>query len=92
MNQENIKGLVSAGFGVSLVLEASLGSSIPDVAYLEVRDGTGANRISFSAHWRGDNHNPALSNFITLLEERYPSPAGFDRHFAAPSQIPDPSQ
>ncbi|MBN9673702.1 LysR family transcriptional regulator [Roseibium aggregatum] len=76
VSQENIKGLVSAGFGVSLVLEASLGSSIPDVAYLEVRDGTGPSRISFSAHWRGDNDNPALANFIALLEERYPVPGG----------------
>ncbi|MBO9421639.1 LysR family transcriptional regulator [Labrenzia sp. R4_2] len=78
VSQENIKGLVSAGFGISLILEASLGSSFPGVSFLEVRDGTGANRISFSARWRSDNNNPALSNFIALLEERYPSPAGRD--------------
>ncbi len=78
VSQENIKGLVSVGFGISVILEASLGASFPGVSFLEVRDGTGANRISFSAHWRIDNDNPALANFIALLKERYPSPAGLD--------------
>ncbi|XHC14000.1 LysR family transcriptional regulator [Labrenzia sp. ac12] len=78
ISHENIKGLVSAGFGVSLILEASLGSSIPDVAYLEVRDGNGPSRLSFAAHWRSDNHNPVLANFIALLKERYPSPTDLD--------------
>lgn len=92
VSQENIKGLVSAGFGVSFTLEASLGSSFPDVAYLEVRDGNGPSRLGFSAHWRSDNNNPVLTNFIALLEERYPSPRPLDRRSAAPSQIRDPSQ
>ncbi len=92
VSQENMKGLVSAGFGTSLILEASLGSSFPDVACLEVRDGTGPSRLSFSAHWRSDNDNPALGNFIALLEERYPVPRNLVRHSAAPSQTHDPSQ
>jgi len=76
VSQENIKGLVSAGFGVSLILEASLGSSFPGVTSLEVRDGNGPSRLSFSAYWRSENDNPALANFIALLEERYPAPGG----------------
>lgn len=78
VSQENMRGLVSAGFGVSLVLEASLGSSFPSVTCLEVRDGTGPSRLSFSAHWRGDNDNPVLGNFIALLEDQYPAARHLD--------------
>ncbi|MBG6162774.1 DNA-binding transcriptional LysR family regulator [Labrenzia sp. EL_195] len=92
MGQENIKGLVGAGFGISLIIEAGLGATYPGAVYREVRDGNGPSRISYAAHWRGDNRNPTLSNFIALLEERYPSSRCLDlRHCAAPSQTPDPS-
>ena len=76
--RENIKSLFGAGFGVSLMADAGIGDNYPGVTYREIRDGNGPSRISYTAHWRGDNHNPALANFITLLKERYPSPAGFD--------------
>ncbi len=75
MSQENIKGLVGAGFGIGLIVEAGLGTTYPGVVCREIRDGNGPSRISYAAHWRGDNSNPALTNFIALLKERYPSPA-----------------
>ena len=78
VSEENIRNLVGAGFGVGLALETGLGAKIPGVTYLEVRDENGPSRISFSAHWRSNNNNPALANFIALLEERYPVPRKFD--------------
>jgi DNA-binding transcriptional LysR family regulator len=71
-----IKSLVAAGFGVSLMTEASLGGTFAGILYREVRDGGGPARIGYSAHWREDNDNPALATFLKLLGERYPLPAG----------------
>lgn len=70
-----IKSLVSIGFGVSLVTESDVGASFSGLIYRELRDGTGPSRIGYSAHWSGDNDNPALANFLKMLGERYPSPA-----------------
>jgi hypothetical protein len=39
-----------------------------------VRDGAEPARIGYSAHWREDNHNPALASFLKVLGERYPLP------------------
>jgi DNA-binding transcriptional LysR family regulator len=64
--------LVGAGFGITLLTEASAGATIAGVAYREVREGTELARISYSAHWRGDNQNPALASFLKVLGERYP--------------------
>jgi DNA-binding transcriptional LysR family regulator len=69
-----IKSLVSARFGVALVTESDIGASFLGLVYRELRDGTGASRIGYSAHWRADNENPALASFLKLLGERYPSP------------------
>jgi DNA-binding transcriptional LysR family regulator len=74
VSRESIKSLVDAGFGVSLITEASIGAILAGVTYREVRDGTGPSRIGYSAHWRADNENPALAGFLKLLRERYPSP------------------
>jgi len=73
ISRENIKSLVGAGFGVSLMCEACIGASYPGVAYREARDGNGPSRISYTAHWKSGNYNPALARFIALLQERYPS-------------------
>lgn len=75
VSRESINSLVGAGFGIGLTIEASLGSNFTGVTYREARDGTGPSRIGYSAHWRADNENPALENFLRLLGERYPSPA-----------------
>ncbi|KJC56174.1 LysR family transcriptional regulator [Bradyrhizobium sp. LTSPM299] len=71
----NIKSLVGAGFGVSLVTESDVGTSFPTLSYRELRDGTGPSRIGYSARWRADNDNPALASFLKMLGDRYPSPA-----------------
>ncbi|UPJ53879.1 LysR family transcriptional regulator [Bradyrhizobium sp. 200] len=70
-----IKSLISMGLGISLVMESETGASFAGLVYRELRDGAGSTRIGFSAHWRADNENPALDNFLNLLAERYPSPA-----------------
>jgi DNA-binding transcriptional LysR family regulator len=69
-----IKSLVSVGFGVCLVTESDIDASFSGLVYREIRDGTGPSRISYSAHWREDNANPALASFLKLLRQRYPSP------------------
>lgn len=70
-----IKSLISVGFGIGLVTESDVGASFAGLVYRELRDGTGPSRIGYSAHWRANNDNPALVNFLKLLGERYPSPS-----------------
>jgi DNA-binding transcriptional LysR family regulator len=72
----SIKSLIAAGFGLGLVTESDIGTRFPDLTYRELRDGAGPSRVGFFAHWRSGNDNPALANFLKLLEERYPLPAG----------------
>lgn len=67
---ENIKSLVGAGRGVSPMCEACMGASCAGVVYREAQDGNGSIRIGYRAYWRNENDNPALHNFIRLLEER----------------------
>jgi DNA-binding transcriptional LysR family regulator len=74
--RHTMQSLVSLGFGVGLVTESDIGSSLPGLIFRELRDGTGPSRIGFSAHWRAENDNAALAGFLALLKERYPSPAG----------------
>ncbi|MBG0792420.1 LysR family transcriptional regulator [Methylocystis sp. H62] len=72
VSPENIKSLVGAGRGVSIMCEASMGASHAGVVYREARDGNGSTRIGYRAYWRDGNENAALRNFIRLLEERCP--------------------
>ena len=67
----NLKSLVGAGFGVTLLTEASAGANFVGVVYRELRDGAEPARIGYSAHWRPDNQNPALTNILKILGERY---------------------
>jgi len=67
----NLKSLVGAGFGVTVLTEACAGASFPGVIYRELRDGAEPARIGYSAHWRADNQNPALANILRILGERY---------------------
>ncbi len=64
----------SVEFCVSLVAESVIGVTFAGLTYREVRDGTGPTQVNYSAHWRKDNDNPALANFLKLLSERYPLP------------------
>lgn len=75
VSRDTLKCLVSLGFGVGLVTESDIGSSLPGLIFRELRDGTGPSRIGYSAHWRAENDNAALAGFLALLRERYPSPA-----------------
>lgn len=72
VSPENIKSLVGAGRGISLMCEACMGVSHVGVVYREARDGNGSTRIGYRAHWQDGNDNSALRNFISLLEERCP--------------------
>jgi DNA-binding transcriptional LysR family regulator len=70
----SVEHLVGASFGLGLTLEASLATRPAGVVYKEIRDGTGSARIGLCANWREDNENPALTNFLKLLESRCPTP------------------
>lgn len=91
VSRENIKSLVGAGRGVSLMCEACMGASYAGVVYREARDGNGSARIGYRAYWRDGNDNPALRNFIRLLEERCPPVANGNGARGASSRSPDPS-
>ncbi|MER8942814.1 LysR substrate-binding domain-containing protein [Mesorhizobium sp. M0915] len=91
VSRESIMSLVGAGFGVSLVLEADIGTYYAGVVYRDVQDGNGPSRISYTAYWQSNNDNPALAHFLTLLEERYPLPSSRPTASAAPSRTPDQS-
>lgn len=71
-SRENIKSLVSGGFGVSLMCEDCVGASYVGLVYREARDGNGSTRVGYTAHWEENNDNPALMSFLKLLKERYP--------------------
>lgn len=91
VSPENIKSLVGTGRGVSLMCEASIGASFAGVVYREARDGNGTTRIGYCAYWKEYNDNPALRNFIRLLEERCPPVANGNGSRGGVSRTPDPS-
>ncbi|WP_137389605.1 LysR family transcriptional regulator [Rhodoligotrophos defluvii] len=72
VNAESLKSLVSAGHGVTVVCESCMGSTPPGTIFCEIRDGNGSTRVGFCAYWMARNENPALRNFIGVLEERCP--------------------
>lgn len=88
---ENIKSLVGAVRGVSLICEACMGATYAGVVYREARDGNGSTRIGYRAYWRAGNDNPALNNFIRLLEERCPPVANGSVNRGASSRTRDRS-
>lgn len=67
-----LKSLISMKLGLGLMLESDVGVRVPSIVFKELRDGTGAARVEFSAFWREANENPALAQFLRLLKERYP--------------------
>ncbi|WP_343034099.1 LysR family transcriptional regulator [Aurantimonas aggregata] len=91
VSPENIRNLVGAGRGVSLMCEACMGTSYAGVVYREARDANGSTRIGYRAYWRDGNENPALRNFIRLLEERCPPVANGNGARGASSRSLDPS-
>lgn len=73
VSRGNIKSVVSAGFGVSLMTESCIDANFAGLVYREAGEGTEQIRIGYSAHWREENDNPALASFLNLLRELYPS-------------------
>ena len=67
-----VLSLVSAEFGVLLMLEGATGVRFDNVTYREVHGIDGPTRLSFTAYWRETNGNPTLTPFITMLRQRYP--------------------
>jgi DNA-binding transcriptional LysR family regulator len=59
--------LVAAGRGISLHCEGSIQIAHPDLAALEIHDATGPTWMIYSACWRKDHANPALTSFLALL-------------------------
>jgi DNA-binding transcriptional LysR family regulator len=68
--------LVSAGWGIALMLEGATGTTFPGVIFREVHDVDGPTRLHFRACWRQTNTNPVLHSFLNLLRERYPDFSG----------------
>jgi DNA-binding transcriptional LysR family regulator len=92
VNAESLKSLVSAGRGITVVCESCMGSVPPGLVFRETRDGNGSTRVGFCAYWMPGNENPALRNFVRLLEERCP-PLGLStiEPRSPPGMKPDPS-
>ena len=74
VSRGSLWNLVGAGFGITLLTEATVGTNFVGVVYKDIRDTTEPTRIGYSAHWRVDNENPALASFLKVLSERYPLP------------------
>jgi DNA-binding transcriptional LysR family regulator len=70
---ESVISTVSIGRFVTLVTEASLGVTWPNLEFREIPDQGMTARLDFAVYWRSDNENPALKRFLKLLSERFPS-------------------
>ncbi|UFW91225.1 LysR family transcriptional regulator [Bradyrhizobium barranii] len=70
-----IHRLTSLGFGLSFILESDIATFGNNVVYRELHDEQGQVDVCFYAHWLPNNRNRALHTFLSLLTERYPSPA-----------------
>jgi DNA-binding transcriptional LysR family regulator len=66
VNREDVLNFVGMGAGVSLQCESAIVAGI-GVVFREVREGTMASRVGYSACWREDNNNPALNVFLGIL-------------------------
>lgn len=60
--------VVDGNRGITLVCESSAAVLWPSVLFREVRDGNGATRLGFVAYWRRNNENPALKQFLRVLQ------------------------
>lgn len=69
-NREDILSVVDGNRGITLTCESSTGNILPSVLFREVRDGIGPTRVGYVAYWRRNNDNPALKQFLSLLQAR----------------------
>jgi DNA-binding transcriptional LysR family regulator len=67
-NREDVLSVVDGNRGITLTCESSTGNVLPGVAFREVRDGNGPTRVGYVAYWRRNNDNPALKQFLSLLQ------------------------
>src|SRR6185437_4588574 len=67
-----LKSLISMKLGLGLMLESDAGVRVPSIVFKELRDGTGPARVQFSAFWLDATPSSALTNFLSILQERYP--------------------
>ena len=90
-----VMSLVGAGCGISLTVESAFGVAQDQVCYRKLHDGTGASYINYHACWRSRAgvaaNRPALSKFLRLLDERYPSLPAMTVNPGGPSRTPDRS-
>jgi DNA-binding transcriptional LysR family regulator len=66
-DDEALLSLVAAGRGLVLQPSGAVRKCHPDLAFLEVRDISGTNWITFYACWKKDHSNPVLVPFLALL-------------------------
>ena len=94
-----VMSLVGAGCGISLTVESAFGVAQDQVCYRKVQDGTGASYLNYHACWRTEAGSevgsaakrPALSKFLSLLDERYPSLPATTVNPGGPLRTPDRS-
>lgn len=81
-HREDILSVVDGNRGITLICESSTGSLLPGVLFREVRDGNGPTRVGYVAYWRRNNDNPALKQFLNLLQSHpaVPSTSGGSFH------------
>jgi DNA-binding transcriptional LysR family regulator len=68
VGNEGLLSLIAAGRGLGLQCEGAVRAEFPGVVHREVRDGSGPGWIRFSACWKKDNANPALTPFLRQLQ------------------------
>ncbi len=73
---DRLLSLVSAEYGVLLMLEGGTGLKHEGVVYREIQEDTEPIRLGFTAYWRQSNGNPTLEPFLKMLQERYPDLSG----------------
>ncbi len=74
--RDRLLSMVSADYGVLLMLEGGRGIRSESVVFRKVKDAQGPTRLSFMAYWQESNINPSLSAFLHMLRKRYPHLTG----------------
>jgi DNA-binding transcriptional LysR family regulator len=65
---ENVISMVGGNCGISLVCDSATGNISDEVVYREIHNGDGPTRVNYVAYWRRNNDNPALKQFLSLLQ------------------------
>jgi DNA-binding transcriptional LysR family regulator len=69
---DRLLSMVSAKYGMLLMLEGGTGVHTESVIFREVGEEQRPTRLNFMAYWRDSNSNPALRPFLDMLRRRYP--------------------